>query len=104
METAGTIVFVVSAIVILAMPTVLLWMLFHAHGERCRWRNKAKHDMRQVLKKERREQAALLRERARRKQMETEQAEQEGELRRSDGHGASQPTDPQEKKEQQRWS
>lgn len=99
METAGIIVFVVSAIVILAMPTIFLWMLFHTHREHHRWRKEAKRETRQALKKERREQAALMRERARRKQVE-EQTEQESELRGSDDHGGSYHIDAREKKQQ----
>lgn len=43
MMEAGIIVFVVSGVVIAAMPIFFLWMLYHTHYERSRWRGEARH-------------------------------------------------------------
>lgn len=45
MTTAGIIVFAVSGIVILSMPAIFVWMLWHTHRERKRWRTEALQKM-----------------------------------------------------------
>lgn len=77
LEAAGIIVFVVSGIVILAMPATFLWMLYHTRRERQRWNTEAKREMRKTIREERRAQAALMREREARRQEKEQEQEQE---------------------------
>lgn len=76
METAGIIVFVVSGAVLLALPGLFLWMLWHTSRERRRWRSAASHAMQlEALEQERNEQAHRQR---RRKERERELRERRG--------------------------